>query len=328
MALQEKFINWVAKNSRIFDIRLTQQTWIQEWIPGHFSYKASIVFDSKKFTGMGSDPNADLAGTKAIVEAIERVFKHVRGLYSTSGLSAHVDLSSAEDHARLELHERDAFFCHFLSKSPFEKIFKEGDFEQVDSLISRLSEKSRSCGVRLEYRKLKVPHGLYGVICAAFGSECHNPFGTILGLSCTGNLYTSILKASIECLTNVTAQFENKLDKEISLSEFSKIDLPWVNDHFRLGLWSGSAESLSELFKNPPTGGNPIKGSPETETLADRFQEMNDCPLYFVQAHSRDAQRAYFGHLSIERVNLSRLSQFAGREIKWEDLPSFPHVMG
>ncbi|MNL85029.1 hypothetical protein D3C87_2131970 [compost metagenome] len=54
-------------------------------------------------------------------------------------------------------------------------------------------------------------------------------------------------------------------------------------------------------------------------------QDFPDLPIITVKAHHPVAQEMFWGNLTLERVNLGRLSQFKGRQIKLHELITLPH---
>ena len=55
---------------------------------------------------------------------------------------------------------------------------------------------------------------------------------------------------------------------------------------------------------------------------------LKEAPLFAMRAKSSALQELYFGHLEPSKVSLDRLKHFSGKDLRFEDLESYPHPLG
>ena len=329
MALHAQITDWIVARAADHDLQVMDLQWPSVWAPGFAAMSASIKIGSTTYVGNGIDLSPDIALIKAVVEAIEHSVKDESGLPTSSGLAGHVTTDLAAEHALCELIERDAFFCHFLTKTPFLPVANPDDLAAAAGFDwSRVVKVAGVSGIKLHLCGLQVPKGFHGVVCLAMGQD-GRPFGVILGLGCQHSQEAAFRKAVLECIWNVAAAVEGNLATPLALEAFATIEVPAVLDHLRLGLTVESATVMRRLIV--PSAGKlgipmPLSGLKLTKFLLPTA--VQSAPLNFVQASSPHAQSAYFGHVTASLVNLDRLSGFTGGRFSIADLEFHPHVMG
>lgn len=327
MAIQTQITDWIAASANNLDLRIIELGWPDTWAPGFTAVAATIQVGDSKFSGQGTDLEPDLAVVKAVVEAIERALKDHAALPNTSGLAGHVDADQAARNALCELIERDAFFCHYLTGTPFCSL---GDIQQLSAAAlnwRHLLSVAKPMGVELNFASMTVPTGFHGIVCMAFGAGATRPFGVILGLGCSESIEVAAQKAALECIGNVAAQLDGKLGSPLSAQDFAGLPKPWVFEHLHLGLADSSASVIRRLLGSASFLGTPLPLGELSITAMPLPSVLQTAPLHFVQAMSPQAQNAFFGHLSPEALNIRRLEAFANRALGLSDIESYPHMM-
>ena len=328
MAHQTKIKNWIAASADALDLGIVELGWPAVWAPGFTATQATVSIGGRKFTGTGIARDTDLAVVKATVEAIERWITTVNELPNSSGLAGHDSIAQASINARNELVERDAFFCHYLTNTPFLQMLPSDLAKNALIDWQRLSSQATDEGVELRLARMVVPTGIHGIVCFAFGARAKNPFGVIAGLGCAENFDDAVLKAILECLGNTTAQIDGVQHGPISRRNFGEIPNPGVMEHMRLGLSSESTEVIRNLLRPSETAAKPLNMSQIELVPLMPPENFQGCPLVFVHARAGAAQSAFFGHLQPNFLNIDRLGMFAGKQLKMNDIQSHPHILG
>jgi len=327
MAVQTQITDWIMAAADDLDLRIVNLGWTERWAPGIQAIAATITLGDCAFTGHGADEDLDTAVVKAVVEALERATKAESALPTTSGLAGHVNADQAARNALREFIERDAFFCHYLTGTPFRQL---GDMTQLPTAAidwQRLQGISRTEGVELQFASLTVPDGFHGVVCAAFGADAARPFGVILGLGCEQSTAQAAQKAALECLGNVAAQLDGRLGPALSADSFKSLSKPWVFDHLHLGLDEESASVMRRLFKPADDYGRALHIEGVNIETMPSLRTTKDAPLHFARVTVRHGQNAYFGKQSPEVLNLNRLGCFVGKTLAISDLEPHPHFL-
>lgn len=266
MENKKKLSRWLLDNHKALKLRATQFKWVEEWLPHFHDFEVSIVVDGRTVKGRGIDQNSDLAFTKAGAEAIERAICIGKGL-SSCGVAVHTENKLAKINARNELIERDRFFCHYLTKTAFQKkapelkktpelpnelsgnLTGEGTGGLAGELTSRLTnepasglaeidfahlqEKLNTHAVEIQIFEMSPLNSIRSMICIAQGEKT----GLVLGLGASENSEVATQKALIECLMNVVAALYGKvfpmsLNKKASaLSLSEKVYTPSLNEN-------------------------------------------------------------------------------------------------
>ena len=142
MVDKKKLSRWLLDNYKTLELRSTQFNWVSEWLPGFHDFGVSITIGGRIFHGRGMASHSQLAFEKAGAEAIERAFCYENGI-SSSGVAAHPQIKLAQIKAQDELIERDRFFCHYLTKTPFQKMSME-NFSSYSSSYERTEGRTQT----------------------------------------------------------------------------------------------------------------------------------------------------------------------------------------
>lgn len=321
MALAPQLIHWIAANTSKLDMRATELTWPRAWMPGFSAIKLSLKVGDARHDGIGFDRCPDTAVGKAVVEAIERAVKRKHQLPTTSGLAGHSEFSEACQKARLELIERDAFFCHALTGTPFLDITAELSNYPI-------TQQMREQGVEIRLLSMTMPSEVHGIVAVAFGHSCERPFGSIVGLGCGPKREEAVEHALFECLFNVAAYREGKTPAPLSTNAFKRIENPGPSGHFAWALHPDHSGAMTRLIGQEKLG-VPLRNGFVSDIMAlDLPAEVEDAPLVFARAISSETQLAYFGHLTEAHINMKRLTEFCGRSVIGVDELYHPHPLG
>jgi len=326
MADFSKITNWALKNTAGFDISITKLSWINEWLPGFFDYRAKLRIGKDVYTGRGIDAKEDIACDKALAEALERAA--VADLSAPWATAAYPDYPGAAERAYRELVCIDRVLCHHFCK----KRFKPVDSKILDGGISPNNLKSvlSKHGLKLELCELQPVLDASVVAAFIWSERKHQVKGIVSGFGCEKKLADAASHALIECLRTAVSVFCGNLVPE-----------PWelrcVPGNPRWHFWMAkTAESLDyvrqTLLASPP--GNRGSWEPEDVSISNaRFRRIESLdallpglPLVVVQAQSEQLMRPQFGSAPLDEPSLRRLERFNGRPLG--TLAPVPHFYG
>ncbi len=316
MAHPQKLKSWILSAAASKSIRVEQGTWISEFFPTFADISATTNINGEEIAGSAFGENEDLALTKAIAEMLERAIIREHAFPNSNGTAAHITAEAAAIHATQELQERDLFLCHFLTRTPF-------------AAISQPGRKTHMFTQWLQHHKVKLSLyelGSTGALCLIDGRSAAKPFGFIISTSLNETrdeaTLSTVLSAGRRAHRILT---QNQPLQSLTLNEFSKIDRPNFQHHGQLALNIDYANSIAYLFANGSPAGAQPQVNPEIETLMSKKPLLADCPLVVTRATSPDVQNLFIGAPTPEKVNLQRLSSFAGRPLNHEALNPLPH---
>jgi hypothetical protein len=310
---------------------------VDEWCPKLIDFIVTIVVKCEMFEARGMAETEDLAFTKAVAEALERCVMRHSGVYSSNGLAVHSTLERAREGAQCELIERDAFFCHWLTKKPFERILdiQDSTLDIGGTPLAEINDRIASLGINLKISEMQALQPYSAFICVASGVNAPRPFGLHMGMGSHIDASEAIKHAVVEWLRTTVAWCSPVYSGKpaMTLSEFQANPVKGPQQHELLAL---SMESFGKLDHLLPIQGNPAANSSilsvQNADIQFRILEkpvlIMDAPIIAVQAHSRSLQDAFFGYPKPEHINLPRLSQFVGSDIKFDDLMSELHPLG
>ena len=346
-APSSSFHTWLNDHHAELSLTVNELGWISDYFPEYCDIEASIAIGGNTFIGRGqSSHGREHAAEKAITEAIERaILAHIdvnawnsdltlTDLASedvtTSGFAVHTDEHAAIWSASLELVERDLFFCHFLTGTPFHSCEMAGlNAPLWESAQRMLGPK----GVDLKLGLLHRSSAFSCYICAAFGAHAASgkPFGTIIGMGCASDPLGAADKAVLECIPNVIAHIRGHQERVYTLAEFTALGRPGPLDHLAIGKSLENGQYLWSLFSGER--GEPSTMGDDEETF---FRDMEikkvDLPLWCsesgltaMRAYHPNLQKIFFGMTGRSKIHFSRLKAFCGKELSFEDLHGYPH---
>lgn len=323
MADFSKVTAWALKNTAGYNISITKLSWINEWLPGYFDYRAKIKIGNEVYAGRGIDVKEDIACDKALVEALERAA--VSNMPAPWATAAYPNYPGAAERAYRELVCIDRVLCHHFCK----KRFKPVDLAILNDGISPNSLKSVLSKHRLNMKLCELQPVLDASVVAAFiwSERSHQVKGIVSGFGCEKTLAAAASHALIECLRTAVAVFCGNLVPE-----------PWelrcVPGNPRWHFWMAQKEEAKYFLINsllPASADHNIPWNTEKISFKDvSLAEVSslaplisDLPVRIVQASSEIMLKPQFGVISMDEQFLQRLESFAGARITPEKL--VPH---
>ena len=333
MAHSEKLSTWLLDNADRVNLRVTEMTWVRDWnMNGLCDLQATIDVGGQTFVGRGTALSEDLAFIKAGAEAIERAFCFGLAIHTT-GVAVHTDAQAAQLNAKNEFNERDAFFCHFYTKTPFLPVLNSVTHELMQTYKNAI-DKINSRGITIRFfRARAIGYPVY--LCVASGLRSQLRFGGIVGLGSQNDDEQAIQSAFFECLRNVVAILVNGAPAVLGAEEFLRISKPTSSDRQRLALNPEYWKEMSSLFPEalnvtiekvtPPSQ----SWSWATEKLECPFDELRCAPVIAYRATLDVSMgKALFYDRDHSPTTLLRLQDFLQKPIEMSKLESRPHFLG
>ena len=324
MADFSKVTAWALKNTAGFDISITKLSWINEWLPGFFDYRAKLKIGNDVYTGRGIDAKEDIACDKALAEALERAA--VANVLAPWATAAYPDYPGASERAYRELVCIDRVLCHHFCK----KRFKLVDIKILNGGVSPTSLKSvlSKHGLHLELCELQPVLDASVVAAFIWSERSHRVKGIVSGFGCEKKLADAAEHALIECLRTAVAVFCGNLVPE-----------PWelrcVPGNPRWHFWMAQKEEAKDFLINsllPACANQDILWNTEKISFKDvSLSEVSslaslipDLPVRIVQASSAIMLKPQFGVISMDEQFLQRLERSAASRITPETrIPHF-----
>lgn len=327
------FIDWINEFNVALGLEYTLFDWTKELSIDAHDIQCSFSKNGKTYSGRGTDLSKELAIIRSTAEMLERFFlDQLHDADSSNGVAVHTESKLAELSALFELLERDSFFCHFLTKTPFEEITLS--MGSQSALSERILSLLKSKDAEICIAKMRTDPRFSSVVCAIFGLESQVPFGMTLGTSVKLTVEEAIDAALIESARSAIAYLSNPhhlrdLKVEKKLFHFSRPE-----DHLILGLNTDYARDFKETFfrKNMLESVATDQGiefdkisisSFKTE-LFDSSIAMNP-PLFLARASSSSLMNLFFGAFESSEGKIKRLSRFLGRPISESEINTTIH---
>jgi hypothetical protein len=336
MAHPDKLTSWLLANSEQLNLQATTVNWVQSWkIDAYHDFQVKIDVGGQTFTGRGTAFGEDVAFLKAGAEAIERAYCKGHHIHTT-GVAVHTDEDLAKEAVGNELSERDAFFCHFYTKTPFIPVESTYLYELM-KIFKGVFDETLPLGIKFQlFRARSI--GTRVFICIASGINAAPQFGGVIGLGAHSNEWRSIQAAFLECARSVAVVvLAGEEPATITEEEFQTILRPSAFDRQRLARNVNYWKTVLSLFPDSPAGptehirpsGDATRISWHTERLECPFAELKTAPVHVYRARF-DAKNGE--SLLRERDNspttLSRLEKFLGRPFAKSEIELKPHFLG
>jgi hypothetical protein len=314
---EKRLIDWVLENKDLLKFSCTRYSWIDQILPGYFDFSVSMRVDGVDVLGRGVAKEETAAFGKAVCEAIERWAVKVSGAKNSNGFAAHVIPEEAKANAVSELIERDALLCHFYSGVPFESM---GSAEFTNALneteLLPYLGMLQSQGIDLKSGLMATADGSIGVVAAAKGLSASPSFGLIVGCATGQNLSAALKRALISVLTNVSNVLSQVTPEALTLEAFLAQKHCGPREHFRFALHPDQGSLLDNFWQAEVLKpSNVLKQLDVKLELFELGGMLKNAPVFVCRAASSDLQDLYFGTLSAEKVNLTRLQNFACKKI-------------
>lgn len=326
MADAQRALIWVLERSAQLGLEITAREWIGSVFKGWTDTSCSLNWEGRRLTAWGADSDPDRSLLKSFAESLERIALFTSDQTNSNGFAAHLNREGADRNARNEVVERDLFFCHFLTDSPFPPLPAE---DKAGDWVKTARAWVSGHGARLRFFRL----GATGALCVIDGLEAPRPYGLLLGLSAQEDPADSIRSAFIEAGRAAHLQFSAPDSPSLTLEQYRELKDPTFSDHGRLALNPDYARRIDQALLSPGSG-TPPSSARELARERIRTDEIRiprpvfeDCPFVIARASSPEAQGLFRGPTTIEKVNLERLRRFSGRDLRFEDLCPLPHPL-
>lgn len=333
MADSSKLATWLVDNAEALNLQVKRLHWVRDWKLSQWSdVQVSIDIEGRTFIGRGTARGEELAFVKAGAEAIERAYCSGHQIH-TMGVAAHTSIASAQENVLNELNERDAFFCHFYTKTPFLPLPESYLSDQTRSFMGAFDEiRSLGIGLRL-FRALSYGNPVF--VCIAEGQRASPAWGGIIGLGSNAHEPRAIESAFFECLRNVAAVAVNGPPETLTKEDFAQIQSPTSQDRQCLAMNVDYWKEIAFLF--PDRLGKNLPLPPKATVSVSWIVEKLDCPFPILRVAPVVVYRARLDESNGDTLfrgkdrsptTLARLSEFLGHVVQDENLESKPHFLG
>lgn len=267
---------------------------------GKTYHRCNWTFEDRiSVTGHGFAPDLNLALTKAMVEAVERLVVMKLKILTTNGTAAHFESEPAKVNAIQELIERDAYLGHWyggIAPKYVEKLNTElGEFSLYELHSSR---------PEIKVAMATVPYKEGFVI--ALGSHTTWKNASLKAMEELGTIKYGLMKSESGPMT--IADLENR-----------RFVLPI--DHIRWGLSKEAGSLVKNWLESKPQIIDIQNSAPSVKEIKWPFPESPP-PLKFMQASGPGYLNLFFGMPAKNLDQLSSLSRWSDRTIL------LPHTFG
>lgn len=328
MADSSKLIEWLGKSASRLNLQVTEFSWPREWrIPALNDMEVTIEIDGRAFVGRGTAHGEDLAVTKAGAEAIERAYCAGHGIH-TIGVAVHTSEALARKNSVSELIERDAFFSHFYTKTPFVPSLEENATLRKNYL--GIFEAAESRGITIRFFQTRDSHQPV-FLCVASGLAASPAWGGTVGLGSDEYEARAAEAAFLECARNIAAIIHENARHPLTTDAFAAIPDPSSVDRQRLALngdyWKRVLHLFPENAADAPGGERPTTDASSwaTERLPCPFRALEDAPLFVCRTR---IDAPLYRAQDRSPTTLRRLEAFTGSALRQDRLETLPHFLG
>jgi hypothetical protein len=314
---------WFKDNNKALGMTIVRPKLFQDALPQYSHIRARFTQKGHSYEGFSSSTSLVGAYNIACVEAVERwlVTSHRQ---NSNGFALHPIKEEAALRARLEVVERDAFFCHYLLGVPFVELdTKKLRLPNID--IKNLTRELKTLGLSFKLYRASPRAEAHAILSVVFGEGCRHPFGIRLGMGASikssSDAAQSALLESLRGAEYLGLSKKRHADSlPLSVSKFSKLKRPGPVQHAQLGVDLDYAKQFLETYlvtkgkRKPPrfSRKTPLKLS----SIPVQFHKLNhplliSCPIYSAKAEKRGFQDLFFGRTHVAHANLERLKEFA-----------------
>jgi len=323
---------WIYENADKLNLKVVSYTWPRYFGLNYFDISVSMIHEKKKYIGRGTALDEQNALLKASVECIERIFCAFNKT-SSNGVAAHYNKNIAKKNALNELLERDSFFCSYLTLANHPSISTDIFLNLREILESKYK-------ILIQYFDISAYQTPKTILAVATGNKFIRPFGLCIGLGTNSNLEQAIQSSSSEIIRNITALIFDKKTKNIFQT---KSPLPSVKYKAHTPITpDGHMKYINEIsnlhrFENWLQNSSPRLLNPVIRSSIPKIQYtqlaspklFNKCPLHVYKANAASLfQEAYWGKTTKRKINLKRIQEYAGCNIKFNDLNLNIHPLG
>jgi hypothetical protein len=331
--------SWIQSRKDELKLRTVRKNSFREFFP-QVKYVASVgQLKTRPFLGLGTSENLMEAYVKSVAEILEREFMFRKRLRNSSGCAIHTRPAEAKRRARLELLERDAFLCHFLTETPMQ-LDEDPDVLVFSEKLSQIKKRFEKQNLVLKVFRMSAAANVFAYTVIALAKN-ENKKGSLSGIAlghgCDTKKDKAITQAIVECVRQIQAVLEHReefgsLTSEQFLKKNLKLKHIDIHDHAKLLRNKDYVEKLKKILFNSDgkiiqLGRAHLKLSDiKVKTCPSGLLGLKDLPFYFYHAHHRSLQSLYFGVTRKNSVNRARMRRFLrlGKDLELK-LTALPH---
>ena len=324
MADFTKITSWAIKNTARFNVSLVKLSWVDEWLPGFFDYRAKVKIGKDVYAGRGIDIKEDIACDKALAEAFERAA--LSNMSSPWATAAYPDYAGASERAYRELVCIDRVLCHHFCRKKF-KLLDTEILSTPKIASARLEIFLAKHGLKLELCELRPVTDAKVAAAFIWSERSHRVKGIVSGFGCETTLADAALHALIECLRTAVAVFYGDIVPEPWELRCTSGNPRW---HFWMAQKAKAKEFLINSLLSAPHDHDVVWDAEEISFKDVLLQEVlsletfiPDLPVRIVQASSVKMLKPQFGMVSMNEQFMRRLETFIGHRVMPEK--TVPH---
>lgn len=306
---------WILSHSEEWSMKFDLHPFIYS-LSGDYFYRCELHLEGSQVFGFGWDSNKRRAQLKSATESLERYLMLEKSWPDSSGVSLHPVESEARDKAVLEAMERDGFFCHFYTQTPFCAL----DDSSFESQWNELLAKSGATGI---LRRIRCGADTFSIV--AIISDPVHKIGVCLGLGISKKLEKAICHAQEEALSFYSYLLANEKTPDDMLQKFLNMERPSIIDHGHLGMSEEYTKWFFKTYLEHPSPYKDLLSAPIKAFSYPMPSWLKEAPLYLYRAEQNDLQRPSWGKKTVK--NIKRLSEFLEREVSEKDFPVYPHCL-
>ncbi len=304
-------LNHILSKAELLNLRVQKLSWGEEYLGGLYDFRVKTSLFGEETVGIGIDQNEEIAFLKAFSESVERAYCKKLNIRS-NGVSAHWNRESAKENSLSELIERDMFLCHFLTGKGAKRV-ENNNIQEVNTTLSNK-------GCRLKVYQLSTLNN-YNVFVSVGENGA---LGNIIGLGASVDSETALKKSMIECLFRLVAEAGND-SSDLSREVENPIE------HYLYHLESPKLANAM-LFKNSSFSSQVTNKSADIDVQWEELGNLNEIvpglDLCILRGQTDSLQNMYYGNTSEGKVNFSRLKEFFGELLTFDDLETMVHPVG
>ncbi|UOF00827.1 YcaO-like family protein [Bdellovibrio reynosensis] len=323
-------IQWILDNSERLNLSVNAFKWNLPFETNIFDCRVSIKVNGEVREGRGSADSEELSFLKGFSEAIDRVtFFESMKFPTTNGMAVHTSLENAVLAARCELIERDAFFCHYLTKTPF--LMAAIRIENL-GFKPEIFEFLLSQGICFQLSEMISANECSSFIFVAHGLNANKkPLGLMFGMGCDIDPIKAACSAVYEGLRQIIANLMSNNLPVLDIANFQAQSFWGPDTHMALCNDLIYTESVISFFFTQGLETRTKASQLKTETIPYEILqltgELKGAPFLVVKATDHRLQDLYFGPTEKDNVNLTRLTQFTGKSWTWNMVNKTPHPL-
>jgi hypothetical protein len=316
MKVFDEVLAWLRDNSTKIGSVIELDEWFSESLPGF--YRARMRFQWKEFSldAQGIGTSEQEAIVKCLAEYFERIVVRETKASSSNGFAAHINSEEARRRSLDELLERDAFFSHYLTRTPFEAVDYSAIHGDLHPSILQLFKRVQAKGFDLRFGMMTCLSGRIGIIAAASNIRSEPKFGVVFSTACGDSRTVVLNKVGIELAGNLAWLLGLESIEAMSNTDFVKLTKFRAIDHRRLGFHLDQRQWFETMFLPKDVETQPaLSQELNVEFVHHKIPENFDSPPFFiVQAKCPSVQRHFFGLTTEDKVNIPRLSMWKRRK--------------